>query len=1178
VCWGPAVTPVVNDSASAASIINGGGLTIEDTLTLAATGEASNLSGTLTIESGSLDSSSTIDLTGAFAWSSGENSADIKQTGGNAFKITGGYQIGGSVIETTSPVEIEGASFISNGSTLKTTSTVKFGPGNYPPNGGTSLKMTAAGYITTGATAVPNYELNLTGNSSKIEGGTFAVPILNTEAGTTMTVSSGASVFTTGGKISGKVTGAGGYGTTAYTTTLESGGTLSTASAKLEGGTLDVKSGAKYEVGGETQITGGYLELAGAGSTGAFKLASGGCSGAGPLTVTGSFTWESGDCSLSMNQTGAGAFKVIGTHQAYQTSGSVIETTSPVEIESKEFISNGSTLKTTSTVKFAPGSYPGNGGDSEKITAAGYITTGATAVPNYELNLTGNASKIEGGLFAIPALNTEAGTTMTVSSGASVSTSGGKISGKIAGAGGYIDAGYTTTLEPGATLSTATATFEAGTFDVKSGAKYEVGGETQITGGYLELAGAGSTGAFKLAGGGCSGAGPLTVTGSFTWESGDCSLSMNQTGGGAFKVIGTHQAYQTSGSVIETTSPVEIESKEFISNGSTLKTTSTVKFAPGNYPQNGGASEKMYAAGYIITGNTSVPNYNLHMTGGTTTIPSGDKLAEAPMTIEGGETLDEGELEPAGTLDVTGGTLAGNGIVRGSLTNTSGVVEPGDGAPGQLYVSGEYNQEAGGMLAIRIKGFLPDTGYAQVQVKGRAMFAGKLSLTDEGGYVPELVHELEVVKSEQGNSGAFSELVGPSAGLYTVSYQTSGALSGAWLMAKPPLAPTNTEAPKISGTPAAGQTLRCSTGIWTNSPTKYEYEWSLDGTPIGGATDDEYEVPAGDEGHTLTCTVTASNAGGPGTPVTSEGTTVIVPPVNITAPTVSGIPATGETLTCSTGTWSGGPTGFTYQWDRAGVPIGGATSNTYLVQPGDEGQTLTCVVTASNGASAGILATSTGVSVATPVTPPASSVVSTVARTPVVPTPLPLQCSGKAIVLVSVRQVGASVFLSGIALPKYAGQKVTITLSGVSKKLAKGKGGTAIVATNGTFEAKLAAPSGAGAGLTRYTATVAGNASLALKLSRALKITADLPVAGGARVSFLVTGALGSGKHIVTITRQVSCSETVAYKKVKLPSSGRLELVLPAPKGAGEVSYYRAQTHIAHGNTFSLFVPVANDG
>jgi hypothetical protein len=165
--------------------------------------------------------------------------------------------------------------------------------------------------------------------------------------------------------------------------------------------------------------------------------------------------------------------------------------------------------------------------------------------------------------------------------------------------------------------------------------------------------------------------------------------------------------------------------------------------------------------------------------------------------------------------------------------------------------------------------------------------------------------------------------------------------------------------------------------------------------------------------------------------------------------------------------------------------------------------------------------------------------------------------------------------LSGAALSKYAGQKVTITLSGVSKRLAKGKGGTAVVSANGTFEAKLAAPTGSGAGLTRYTATVAGSSSLALKLSRALKITGDTPVAGGARVSFQVTGALGKGKHQVTITHQLSCSKTVTYKKVALPKSGRFTLVLPASTTAGEVSYYRAQTHIAHGNTFSLPVPVA---
>jgi hypothetical protein len=375
--------------------------------------------------------------------------------------------------------------------------------------------------------------------------------------------------------------------------------------------------------------------------------------------------------------------------------------------------------------------------------------------------------------------------------------------------------------------------------------------------------------------------------------------------------------------------------------------------------------------------------------------------------------------------------------------------------------------------------------------------------------------------------------------------------------------PANTEAPKITGTPDPDQTLTCSTGIWTESPSGYAYEWELGEAPIAGATESTYTVPAADEGLKLTCVVTATNAAGK-TPAKSQEVSVAVPvvppvvaPVSTSPPVVTGIVGVGHTLSCSPGTWSGSPGIFEYLWNRENTPIAGATSSTYLVALADVGHRLTCAVTASNGVRS--TSASTGVLVPAPPAPP----------------PLPLQCSGKAIVLITVRQVGHTVFLSGAALSKYAGQKVMITLSGVSKKLAKGKGGTAIVAANGTFEAKLVAPTGAGAGLTRYTATVAGSSSLALKLSRALKITGDTPVAGGARVSFQVTGALGKGKHQVTITHQPSCSKTVTYKKVALPNSGRFTLVLPASTTAGEVSYYRAQTHIAHGNTFSLPVPVA---
>ena len=1241
VCWSSGLTPVIAGSANAASIINGGGLTLEGgSLTLAAAGEASSLSGTLTIESGSLSSSSTIDLTGAFAWSGGDNSADIKQTGGKSFKITGVSQayLTGGTIETTSPIEIENKEFITaNKPTLKTTSTIKFAPGEYPINGGTSGKLYAVGFITTGATSVQNLELNLTGSSSKIEGGVLTTSILNTEAGTTMTVSSGAGVSTAGGTISGKITGAGGYIAASYTTTLESGGTLSTGSAKLENGTLDVKSGAKYEIEGETKIAGGTLELAGPGSTGAFKIASGSCSGAGPLTVTGTFTWESGGCSLSMKQTGGNSFKIIGTQRPYLTGGT-IETTSPIEIENKEFITaNSPTLKTTSTIKFAPGEYPENGGGSVDMFAAGYITTGATWVRNYKLTVTGSSSKIEGGVLAIPTLNTEAGTTMTVSSGAGVSTSGGTISGKITGAGGYIAAGYTTTIESGGTLSTGSAELEEGTLNVKSGAKYEVTGETKIISGNLELAGPGSTGAFKLAGGSCAGAGPLTITGTFTWESGGCSLSMKQTGGSSFKIIGASRPYLTGGT-IETTSPIEIENKELITaNKPTLKTTSTIKFASGQYSENGGPSANMYANGYIITGNTALPNFNLHVTGGTTTIPSGDKLAEAPVTIEGGETLDEGELEPGGTLDVIGGKLTGLGKVDGSVENSAGIVEPGHGSSGALDISGNYTQGADGTLSTTIHGTVAVTDFGQLIVGSSAGLDGDLSVTDSA-FTPTSGQHFLVVKVPGSKSGTFAALTGASASLYEAKYEPEGVFlkavatapvikeapsisgtpvagntltcsTGAWeptpgsyeyewkldgsvvagpgasatyqlpsgdegktlvcvvtatlegLESKPATSapvtiiglPVSTEAPSISGTAATGQTLSCSNGAWTESPTGYTYEWKLEGAVIPGASESTYKVPAGDEGKKITCVVTATDGAGSGTPTPSAPVTVIRAPENTVKPAISGVAAAGETLSCSPGTWSGTVTRYTYQWSIEGTPIAGATSATYTVLTSDQGHTLTCTVTAYNGESP---IASVSIAITTP--------------------PLELTCSGQPIVLVTVRQSGHSVVLSGFTRLKYAGKTVTITLSAVPRNVAKGKGGSTIVEPDGAFEATLPLPTGRLAQQTRYTATVEGQHSSALKLGRQTKITGDTPVSGGATVTLKVAGPLGHNKGIVTVTLKESCSAEKVFAKLKLSKAKTLTLKLAAPTKPGETIYYRAQTKIAGGTTYSLPIGVSS--
>jgi hypothetical protein len=93
--------------------------------------------------------------------------------------------------------------------------------------------------------------------------------------------------------------------------------------------------------------------------------------------------------------------------------------------------------------------------------------------------------------------------------------------------------------------------------------------------------------------------------------------------------------------------------------------------------------------------------------------------------------------------------------------------------------------------------------------------------------------------------------------------------------ASPP--PASTGPPAITGTLKAGRRLSCSPGTWTNSPTGYTYQWSRGGTPIVGATGQSYTVQPTDEGLTLTCTVTASNAAGASKPATSQSVLVRVP-------------------------------------------------------------------------------------------------------------------------------------------------------------------------------------------------------------------------------------------------------------------------------------------------------------
>ncbi|MGZ4353335.1 MAG: hypothetical protein ACXVZ4_07300, partial [Gaiellaceae bacterium] len=77
-------------------------------------------------------------------------------------------------------------------------------------------------------------------------------------------------------------------------------------------------------------------------------------------------------------------------------------------------------------------------------------------------------------------------------------------------------------------------------------------------------------------------------------------------------------------------------------------------------------------------------------------------------------------------------------------------------------------------------------------------------------------------------------------------------------------------------------------------------------------------------------------------------------PGSSSPPVVSGTPQQGNTLSATSGSWTGTtPITFTYQWTRcnssgaACAAIAGATSQTYLVQAADVGETLRVNVTAT---------------------------------------------------------------------------------------------------------------------------------------------------------------------------------------------------------------------------------------
>ncbi|HEY3829544.1 MAG TPA: hypothetical protein VGL57_10150 [Solirubrobacteraceae bacterium] len=182
----------------------------------------------------------------------------------------------------------------------------------------------------------------------------------------------------------------------------------------------------------------------------------------------------------------------------------------------------------------------------------------------------------------------------------------------------------------------------------------------------------------------------------------------------------------------------------------------------------------------------------------------------------------------------------------------------------------------------------------------------------------------------------------------------------------PPAKPTNTARPTISGGTQQGDKLTATSGTWEGSPTSYAYQWmdcnasGVNCTAIPGATSSSYTLGSGDIGHEVLVVVEATNGEGT-TAVSSKSSKKVTAatspppkPANTAKPAITGTPTRSEILNASTGSWTGNPTSYAYQWQDCNTSgeacsnINGAIAAEYTLLPGDVGRTVRVVVTAAN--------------------------------------------------------------------------------------------------------------------------------------------------------------------------------------------------------------------------------------
>jgi hypothetical protein len=152
---------------------------------------------------------------------------------------------------------------------------------------------------------------------------------------------------------------------------------------------------------------------------------------------------------------------------------------------------------------------------------------------------------------------------------------------------------------------------------------------------------------------------------------------------------------------------------------------------------------------------------------------------------------------------------------------------------------------------------------------------------------------------------------------------------------------------KVDGVPKPGDEVTANPGTWSAPDVSLSYQWTADGVPIPDATDPGYTLTEDQAGTLLQVQVTGSKTGYATTTITSPAVRVTHDYVITYGFSLQGAPAVGSTLSIL-GTPQSYPqaSAYTYQWQRDGQDIDGATDPTYTIQTADIGHKITLGLTA----------------------------------------------------------------------------------------------------------------------------------------------------------------------------------------------------------------------------------------